>query len=134
MELEKLLTENVLEPVKYNFAENLLNEIEAEYTGKSTVRIDRQKEREELEKELALTKKALKSIKNIKTTGSSARRGILNLASSEKRKELRRKIARIKVLLDEIAIEDGEKNEKRESTNPVPPPKIKWGSTDPYDF
>jgi len=102
-------------PAVYSFAEDLVNELESEYTGKTTIRIDRIKEREKLKLELKETNKKIRNMKNPKA-GSATRRQILTKNASQKREKLRNKAARIKVKLDELAIECGEpiESEKKE--------------------
>ena len=131
-------------PAEYDFAGDLVAEIEAEYTGKNTARIDRMKERHELKKDLVDAQKKFKKIKNVKCVGNPTRRLVLNKKIAEERTKVRHNIARIKVRLDEIAIEAGEpieaekkdQLEELQKKNKEEAAKAKlggWGSITPYD-
>ena len=130
-------------PADFSFAGDLVHEIEAEYTGENTVRLDRMKEREKLRNDLANAEKKLRNVKNPRGTGSSARRQLLHKQVAEKREALRKKIARIKVRLDEIAIECGEpieaeKKEQMEEARKKQQEESKakfggWNAMTPYE-
>lgn len=114
MDLDDLFNEGASDPryqeapKDYKFADNLVKEIEAEYTGENTTLLDREKEREKLRGDLANSKHRLRKIKNPRGIGSVSRRMATTKRIAEKRAKLRQKISIIKIRLDEIAIEAGE--------------------------
>lgn len=146
MDLDQLFEEGSSQPQyqnqandKYNLGDDLTREVEAEYTGKNTIRLDRMKERDQLKQQLSEAEKKLRGIKNPRA-GSASRRQTLTKLASERREKLKKKIARIKVRLDELAIECGESTEaeKKEQleearTKKSDPRFGNWANSTPYD-
>ncbi len=150
MNIEDLINETVKSgeyaqaDTSFNYGQNIVKEIEAEFTGESTVRIERLLEKSALKKEIDDCFAALKRAKNIKTCNSPSRRAALNQKASDERKKLRDKIARAKVRLDEICIETGEPlesekkemaiNAEKDKAQKEAKEKIGWGSSTPYTY
>jgi chromosome segregation ATPase len=127
MNLEDLFDE-CADNTKYDVAQNniesniekLTREIESNYQGLSTVYADREKEKEELNTKILAAEKKLKEIKNPKNMASLSftKREVINKKLAESRVKIRNEIARYKVRLDEIKVEEGDnKNEKNNVNN-----------------
>jgi len=95
-------------PSEYNGGEKLVKEIEAEYTGENTERLERVREQENLREEIMKTENKLRKIKNPKGIGSGSRRAEVFAQVNERRNKLRNKLSRMRVRLDELAIESGQ--------------------------
>lgn len=140
MNLEDLFDEGVKNyidvPKEYNFGKELVKELEAEYKGTGSYRVERQNEKEKLNKELQECKQKLKVINTSRKTrksGSAKRRENISKQVNEKKSNLEKRIAMIKIRLDEISIECGE---PLKGDNPSPQAKTQqpnWGNTTPYD-
>lgn len=106
-------------------AEKLVQEIEDEHHNAESIHIQREKEKKFLKEKLKETKKKLASIKNPKGAKSPQRRKILTDQTSKQREKLRKEISRLKVEIDDLAIEcsepiEAEKWERIEDINKLP--------------
>lgn len=86
----------------YNYGDEIVQNIEAEYKGAIGIEEERKKEKEKLEKELKDVKNKLKKTKNIK----NHKRTDLNSKASEQRKKYKARITEIKDLLYNIDLEE----------------------------
>ena len=87
--------------------DNMLINIEAEFTGAETAETSRNKEIKELKEKISATEKKLKNIKNPSNLASMSpkTRGLINKKLSKDRTNLRNEIQRYKIRLDEIETE-----------------------------
>ena len=107
---------NIETPKSFNFAEKIISEVEAEYTGKNTEIIDRKKEVLKLQKEIEADKNAISRIKMPKGAGTAKMRQMLAKQASDKRNLLRNRISRAECRLGEIDIEtDGQLTKEKEA-------------------
>lgn len=107
---------NLPTPEAYSFSQHIINEVEAEYTGKNTELIDRKKEILQLQKDIEHDKEAIKRIKLPKGLGTARARELASKQANEKREMLRNKIKRAQCRLDEIDVEtNGQLSKEKEA-------------------
>lgn len=107
---------NLPTPEAYSFSQHIINEVEAEYTGKNTELIDRKKEILQLQKEIEHDKESIKRIKLPKGLGTARARELASKQANEKREMLRNKIKRAECRLDEIDVEtNGQLTKEKEA-------------------
>ncbi|MEK7431889.1 MAG: hypothetical protein AABZ74_02050 [Cyanobacteriota bacterium] len=107
---------NIKTPESFNFAQKIISEVEAQYTGKNTDLIDRQKEIDDLRKDINDSKDAIKRIKMPKGAGTAKMREMLSKQVSDKRTGLRNRIKRAEIRLDEIDVEtNGQLSKEKEA-------------------
>jgi hypothetical protein len=94
--------------------EQLMTEIEAEFTGAETAYTSRIKERMELNKKMVEAENNLKKIKNPRNVANASR---VSTQNNEKREKLRKEIAKCKLRLSEIDMEEGKGNNEEEEKN-----------------
>ena len=91
-----------LPETKESYADKVIRDIENEYKGIGTARMERQKEKKELQDRLKETTKKLKNVKNVK----NHKLVNINAKAAELRKKLREEIKEIKDRLYDIDIEE----------------------------
>ena len=146
---EKCLSDQKYDEPKnmtYVAVDRLVENIESEYQGITTVHSDRQKEKETLKNDINAAEKKLNSIKNPTNLAKMTfvRREALSNKLAAARKELRQEIKRYKVRLDEIKIEEGDTGqEEKQQVDNVPTittitnvdkPVDKWNMNPYSDF
>lgn len=97
--------------------DELMINLEAEFTGAETSYTSRVKERKELNEKLVEVEKKLKAIKNPKNVSQAAKVSAQNNAARQKH---RTEIARIKLRLSEIDTEEGNNNNNKEKEGKQP--------------
>lgn len=99
-------------------ANNLVKNIEAEYTGYDSAVVSRKKEITEIEAKMTALKRDLNSIKSQKgVAGSSKKRAQNSEILNKKRDKLRKEIAELKFKLEEITLEGGEDTSAKDMIN-----------------
>jgi len=105
----------------------MVTNIEAEFTGETTAEVERENERKDIEKKIQTAETELKKVKNPSNLSKMnyTQREEMSNTISKKREKIRRDIAKLKLRLDEIDIEEGknsnnnddEKNKNKNHNN-----------------
>lgn len=108
---EQLNNEKYREPINLQSkaADNLIKNIEAEYTGYDSIVLSRKAEIKDIDGKITALKRTLNSLKNPKgMNGSATKRAQNTTTLNTKRDQLRKEIATLNFKLEEIRAEGGE--------------------------